>query len=545
VDLRDYMRLLRLRWRLVAACVVLGVGGAAAFVFTATPVYTAQTQLYVAAASDNISSAVAGTTLGQDQVQSYAQIINSPQVTGLAATELGGQVSATQIGKEVTATAPLNTQLLDVTVTDTDATRAAAIANATSEQFAQYAEDLNAGSGLHSPVKVTVVRRAQTPTSPSSPKKPLDLGLGLVVGLAVGVGGAVLREVLDRTIKSPEQIREMLDLPVLGAISRDPEASAHPLIVAGAPRSTRSESFRQLRTNLRFVNPDRPPRSIAITSAVPGEGKSTTATNLAITLANAGVQVCLIEGDLRRPKVATYLGIEGAVGLTDVLVGTFGLDDAIQLWGTQGELKVLASGPLPPNPAELLASHAMSETLRELERRFDLVIIDCPPTLPVTDGALLANAADGALIVIRHGRTRRDQVLRAVESLRAASVHVFGVAMTFTPTRGPDSYYYGYGYRYDANQPLMDAELAQSVPRAAGDAGRATADVEPVIADSPSPPATAPPPPPPPASPPPLPPATAPPQPPASAPATPPAGLGAPEPFRTPGGYGSARETGG
>ncbi len=464
MDLRDYVRVLRRRWRLVLLCLILGVGGAAGYVFTATPEYTASTQLYVAAAGGDLLNLTQGTTLGQEQVQSYAQIVDSPQVTALASTELNGELSAEQIAGEITATAPLNTQLLDLSVTDKDPVRAAAVANAVSEQFARYAEDLNAGANLHSPVKVTVVRRATVPTAPSSPKKPLDLALGLIAGLVIGVGGAVLRDVLDRSVTSPDQIQDLVGLPVLGVIARDPDAVNRPLLVAGDPRSTRSEAFRQLRTNLRFINPDRPPRSLAITSSVPEEGKTTTAANLAITLADAGVRICLVEGDMRRPRLAEYLGVEGAVGLTDVLVGSSSLSDAIQTWGTRQQLHFLPSGALPPNPSELLASHALHELLHELERQFDLVIIDSPPVLPVTDGALLSNAADGALVVVRHGRTRRDQVMRTVDSLRAADVNVFGVTLTFTPTRGPDAYYYGYAYRYD--HPAKSTRAVMSEPAA-------------------------------------------------------------------------------
>jgi succinoglycan biosynthesis transport protein ExoP len=467
VDLRDYARVLRRRWRLVLVCLLLGIGGAVAYVETATPMYTASTQLYVAAQGGNIQDLQSGVTVGQDQVQSFAQIINSPKFTGPVAAQLSDGLTAKQISDEITATAPLNTALLNVSVNDASPQRAAAIANGVSSYFATYAENLNAGNRLNSPVTVSVVRAADVPGAPSSPDKKLDIALGLIIGLVVGIGGAVLRETLDRSVSSPEQVSELVDLPVVGAIAHDPDASQRPLIVSSDPRSSRAEAFRQLRTNLQFIDVDHRPRSIAVTSSVPSEGKTTTAVNLAITLADAGLNVCLLEGDLRRPKAADYLGLEGAVGVTDVLVGNRTLDEALQEWGQERQLHFLASGPLPPNPSELLASQGMEQLLRELEGRFDLVLIDSPPLLPVTDGALLSTAASGAILIVRHGKTHRDQVVRAVEALRVTDAHIYGAVLTFTPSKGPDSYYYGYGYRYDrkAGRPRTEAPLAPPIPR--------------------------------------------------------------------------------
>jgi capsular exopolysaccharide synthesis family protein len=453
VDLRDYVRVLRKRWRLIAICTLLAIGAAAAVTWQTTPKYQASTQLFVAArdTSSNVGNLAAGGQFTQARVQSYANIVNSPQVADAVATQLHAGLTGRQIAKEITATAPLNTVLVNVSVNDTSPQRAQAIANAVSDQFATFAANLETTPGsASSPVKVTVVKRAELPLSPVSPRKKLNLILGLLVGLAIGVGGAVLRETLDTTVKDPEQVQREMGLPMLGAIAYDPDATKRPLIVHADPRSSRSEAFRQLRTNLQFVNIDRAPRSLVISSSVPEEGKTTTATNLAIALAQSGMRVLLVEADLRRPRMADYLGIEGAVGLTSVLIGRAELADAVQHWGDDSaRLDVLPSGPTPPNPSELLGSKGMAELLRELELTYDLVLIDAPPLLPVTDAAVLANVASGAVVIVRYGHTRREQLARAVESLRSVGAEVFGVVLTMTPTRGPDSYYYGYGYRYD------------------------------------------------------------------------------------------------
>ena len=211
--------------------------------------------------------------------------------------------------------------------------------------------------------------------------------------------------------------------------------------------SPRAEAFRQIRTNLQFVDVEHQLRSVVLTSSIPSEGKSTTACNVAISLAQAGVRVVLIEGDLRRPRVATYMGLEGAVGLTSVLLGRVDLDDALQPWG-DGTLQVLASGPLPPNPSELLG-----------QRRHG------PPAAPARGHGRRRHhrrAADPA--GHRRGdprrddqrraaprarrRTRREQVQRAAETLRAARVTILGAVLNMVPTRGPDAYAYGYGYGY-------------------------------------------------------------------------------------------------
>ena len=246
----------------------------------------------------------------------------------------------------------------------------------------------------------------------------INLALGFLVGLAIGVGAAVLLETLDTRIKSIEALAKHFDQPLLGVIGFEAEAEKKPLLTDVPGQSKRAESFRQVRTNLQFVDIDHRPQSIVVTSSVPREGKSTTAINLAITIAQTGQPVFLIEGDLRRPKVADYLGIEGGAGLTDVLVGRATVDEVMQPWGDTGNLWVMASGPLPPNPSELLGSQAMADLVHHLEKRATL-IIDAPPLLPVTDAAVLTRLAGGALMIIATGKTRREQLRTAEQNIEA------------------------------------------------------------------------------------------------------------------------------
>ena len=217
-----------------------------------------------------------------------------------------------------------------------------------------------------------------------------------------------------------------------------------------------AEAFRVLRTNMQYVEVDQDQRVFVVSSSLPGEGKSTTAVNLAITLALAKQRVALVECDLRRPLIAKRLGLDDGVGTTSVLIGKVALRDALQPYGDTG-LDVLACGPIPPNPSELLQSHAMEKLLGELREQYDIVILDAPPLLPVTDAALLAAQADGALLVVRHGKTTRDQLRHAVERIEAVDAKPIGVVINLAPARRTGrSYGYGYGYSYGYSYKGLD-----------------------------------------------------------------------------------------
>lgn len=453
MELRDYVRLLRRRWRLVALSVLLGLAAATAVTLSAPKEYTATAQLFVSAADSgsngsSISSAYTGGLFTQQRVKSYVSVITSIRTAGLVKADLGLADSPGDLASKFTATAPLDTVLINVSVKDRSPAQAQALANSIGRVFPGLVDSIEKpNAGGVSPVKVSVVQPAQLPTAPTSPKPKLNVALGLLVGLGVGIGGAVLRETLDTSIKGPEQAQDIVGAPVLGAITYDPEASKKPLVVVVSPNSIRAEAFRQLRTNLQFVDIEHPLRSVVLTSSIPGEGKSTTTCNLAITLAQAGLQVVLVEGDLRRPRIADYMGMEGAVGLTSVLLGRTSLDEALQPWGDT-TLQVLASGPLPPNPSELLGSQGMQDLLRELEGRSDIVLIDAPPLLPVTDAAVLGTLTSGLVMLIRSNETRREQLTRAVATVHAVGATMLGSVLNMVPTKGPDAYSYGYGYGY-------------------------------------------------------------------------------------------------
>ena len=448
MELRDYLRILRKRWPIIAVLLVVGGALAGAVAFRATPIYAARTQLFVTTSgSDNTTGLQEGNTFTQQRVKSYAAIVSTPIVLDPVIKSLKLTSTPQVLGQSVSASAPLNTVLINVSVRSTSPTQAKLIADAVSLSFTKVVAQLETpANGGTSPIKVTVVKQADVPSVPVSPNKKLDIALGLLLGLAIGVGVAVLRDTLDTTIKSTADLEAVTDASFLGGIIFDAEVPKRPLITHADPQSRRAESFRHLRTNLQFIDVANASKSFVVTSSIGGEGKSTTCANLALALAATGSRVALVEGDLRRPKVADYLGLERAVGLTTVLIGQTTLIDVMQSWGN-GQLQVLPAGRVPPNPSELLGSAAMQSVIRQLEAAFDYVLIDAPPLLPVTDAAVLSRIAGGAILVVGSGKIRRDQLQRSLDTLAAVDAHVRGVILNFLPSKGPDAYtYYAYGY---------------------------------------------------------------------------------------------------
>ncbi|MEO5833025.1 MAG: polysaccharide biosynthesis tyrosine autokinase [Nakamurella sp.] len=448
MDLRGYLRAIRKHWLMVVGALAIGLAVAGLVALTTTPTYSSSVTFFVNTPSDTIAGSAQGDTFGQKRVNSYVQLITTSSLVNMVATELGDGMSPAEIGATISAKGDLNTVLLTATITDTSPERSLRIATAVSTEFVKLVSGIETGqSATPSTVRLEVVDGPALDPSPVEPRVGRDIGLGLLVGLIIGIGLAILRDVLDTSLRTEEDLQKVAGVPVMGTIFFDEQASKNPVILGDTRQSIRSEAFRQLRTNLQFVNAAAPVRTLVVTSSVSGEGKSTTATNIAISFADAGQKVLLIEGDLRRPRVADYLGIEGSVGLTNVLIGQVAIAEVLQSWGGS-TLTVLASGSIPPNPSEMLGSAGMIELLESLKGSFDLIVIDTPPLLPVTDAAILATYADGAIVVARHGSTKRLQLAASIKSLRAVDARILGCVLNMAPTKGADAYGYGYGYGY-------------------------------------------------------------------------------------------------
>ncbi|WIE65405.1 polysaccharide biosynthesis tyrosine autokinase [Curtobacterium sp. MCLR17_036] len=450
MELRDYIAVLRKGWVFILVLALVGVAAAAGFSLLKQPVYSASAQVFVSTQTSGSASDLAqGNTFTQQRVLTYSNLVETPIVLLPVISSLKLDMTSDELAEIVTSDAPLNTTLISITVDETDPKQAADIANATSESLTNVVQNIEAtDADGTATVKLTRVKEAQVPNTPVSPNVPVNVVLGLLIGLALGVGVAVLRETLDNRIRTESDVEKISEKPVVGGIAFDSKASERPLIVQVDPRSPRAESFRTLRTNLQFLDLGTGSRTFVMTSSVESEGKSTTVANLAIALDNAGFRVILIDADLRRPKVAQYMDIEGGVGLTDVLIGRAEIEDVAQPWG-RGNLVVLPAGPIPPNPSELLGSRAMQDLIAALEQQFDYVLFDAPPLLPVTDAAILAKKASGAIVAVASGRTHKGQLAGAVSALENVGAPIAGFVMTMMPTKGPGAYGYGrYGYAY-------------------------------------------------------------------------------------------------
>ncbi len=385
-----------------------------------------------------------GNTFSQARVQSYVKTIRTPVVLQPAIDALGLDITSDELARKVEASTELNTVLITISVADTSPVQAAAIAEAIANSLVKAVEMLERPkTGGMSPVGLSIIAPAAAPASPAAPNTRLNLLLGLLSGAVVGIGVALLRTKLDDRVRGETDLREITDAPLLGGISFDQDAAKRPLLTQARHQSPRAESFRQLRTNLQFAFVSGRAKSVLVSSSLPGEGKSTTATNLAIALAQAGQSVCLVDADLRRPMINEYLGLDRNAGLTTALVGDADLNDLLQLWG-DANLCVLTSGQIPPNPSELLGSQGMSDLLQSLEEAFDTVIIDAPPLLPVTDAAVLSQHVGGVVLVVGTEKVHRRDLEKSLNALEMVGANVLGVVLNRLPVKGPDAYAYSY-----------------------------------------------------------------------------------------------------
>ncbi|MFT0848759.1 polysaccharide biosynthesis tyrosine autokinase [Actinomycetaceae bacterium L2_0104] len=443
VELRDLLLILRRSRILILATTLIAIALAAVWSLTRTPQYEATTELFVSVRSGDVSAEdiTKGSALARRVVASYVPIANRSIVMDRVVRELGLPQSGEELAKRVYADSPANTALITIHATDPDPEQAALLANTTSEVFADViANDLELAPSLPSAgVQLVPVQAAEEPQEAVSPRHVRNLALGALTGIALGFGLAIVRSALDSRIRTSSDVAVVTGLPVLGVIGRDGGAGVRPLVAVQDPGSPLVEAYRVLRTNLRYVDVGDGLTSVVVTSAGPGEGKSTTAANLAIVMADAGRRVALVDADLRKPSVAGKLGVEGGVGLSDVLIGQVSLEGALQQWG-KNQLFVLPAGRVPPNPSELLGSSAMEKVLEALSGVFDYVIIDAPPALVVTDAAVLSRSTGGVLVVAASGRVGRVELGGAVESLRKVGGKVVGVVVTMVPTKGPDTY---------------------------------------------------------------------------------------------------------
>lgn len=443
---REYLDILRRRWLSVLIVTLITLAAASLVTLAMPQRYTASTRLFFAVAGDNVTDLAQGSSFAEKQMASYAQVATSPLVLDPIARELGLPITGVELARSVEATVPVDTVIIEINATDPHPEQAAKIANAVGARLAKAAGGLspNRDDGTEA-VRATTLAVAEVPTSPSSPNIPRNLAVGLLIGLLLGTGIAILRHLLDTKVRSEQDVRALTDRPILGVVAFDQKLPRHPVILRDEPLAPPSEAVRRLRTNLQFIDVANRPKTIVISSSIPGEGKSTIAINLAVSLADTGARVILVDADLRRPSIAEYIGIEGSVGLTTVLIGRADVEDVVQPLGTT-TLDLLPAGQIPPNPSELLGSPAMSGLLDRLTASYDMVLLDSPPLLPVTDAAVLSKLAGGALVVVGADRIHRPQLQETLGSLETAGAHVLGIVLNKIDRREAGTYSYESGY---------------------------------------------------------------------------------------------------
>lgn len=442
MDLRGYIAALRKGWLVILALTMLGaVAGVLAYVST-PPTYATKVDFYVSTPKTEGTSPQSSGQFAESRVNSYIVLLSSEDLAKRVVASTGLQLTPGQLARKVTATATLNTVVVNAIITDDNPQRSLVIAQGVADNFGKMVDELDNAGRADQIVVINVVSGPTLNPNPVAPDTKLYIGAGIAAGLLLGLVIAILREVLDTSVRTVEVAQRLIGAPVIGNISFDPEAKRSPLIVGEESTSVRAEAFRHLRTNLQFIDAAKSANTILVTSAVALEGKTSTAVNLALTFVEFGERVLIIEADLRRPAVAEILEMPRRAGLTNVLAGQAELTDVVQQWGTSG-LSLLSSGSLPPNPSELLGSTRMAELVRALETQFDKIVIDSPPVLPVTDAVVASSLVEAVVIVIRHGKTGRGQVATATRALDNVGARIVGSVLNMRKASRTDARRYG------------------------------------------------------------------------------------------------------
>ncbi len=501
---RALLSILRRRAVLILLCVVLTPGASLAYSLTREKEYSGTASLLFRDPGFDQkvfgSSALPPSSDPAREGETNVRLVSLEGVAARTARRLG-RLSGPEVQRKVKAAAEGQSDVVSVTATDPNPSFAARIANVFASEYIAFrraadrskvrdAQNLiqaqvnrlspdQAGGGRSRDLlqqldvlrslqtgNAELVQRANVPSSPSYPNTKRNVAIGLGLGLMLGVGLAFVMERLDRRVRDPKELETIFDRPVLAAVSESRSLSKSRSSVERLEAGER-EAFRMLRANLRYFNVDHAVDSVLVTSAAPGDGKTTVAWNLAIAAAETGGRVLLVEADLRHPGIAQGLGMRAARGLSTVLAGEASLQTAVQEVplpdrdGGRGvrTIEVLLSGPLPPNPSDLLESDRMRELIASAERDYDLIVIDTPPMAVVSDAIPLLKEVGGVIVVGRLGRTTRDAAARLHDQLENLACHVLGIVVNGLRSDAA-GYGYGYGTTYGEQ---FDASAQQKV----------------------------------------------------------------------------------
>lgn len=433
------LAVLRKYWWMIVAAGLLGSIVAYGVSSLQTPVYKSSASMYFALDQGTTAADLnQGSAYTQGQMLSFAQLATSSRVLQPVADDVGLDLTPRALARSIEVSIPLNTSVLRITATSTDPERAALLANAVAEELTVAVSEVAPKGPEGAPaITASTIDGAVPPQFQASPDKLRDTVLGGIAGGFLGIAAALVLAMLDTRVRSEAVLAEVGGAPVLGVVSRSGGLAKDGLDVANEPLGRTAEEFRRVQSALAYTGIRSPIGTVVVTSASPGEGKSTVALSLALTLANLGHSVLLIDADLRKPRMHTHLGVDVSVGLTTVLLGEIEFEQATYRPAQTG-LDVLVSGGIAPNPAEVLTSSVMTDLLARTSDEFDYVVIDTPPVLNVADTALLAPLVDGAIIVANATKTRRAPLDRAITILSSAGTRVLGTVLN-SAKRGSDS----------------------------------------------------------------------------------------------------------
>lgn len=452
----DFVHLLRRHWTLLVLTGLIGVLVAASYVLTRPVVYVASsTGMVIAGDSLSSGGALSGSQVAEQRATAYLTLLGTRSLADQTAEELEAVGNLPAAMGSVSGSLIPNTSFIGISATGVTAQNAQDLANATLSALSAEAlrlETYSAAQGQDltraqmeelTSVHVLPYEPAELPTAPQRSNLPVFLLAGLAAGLVLGSALAFTRHQFDVRVRTQRDVEEHTGHAVLGIVPETNDLKKQRTAGAIGTMGHAGESLRQLRTNLRFINVDHPPKAVVITSASPGEGKSTIATNLAQVIAKSGRDVVLVDCDLRKPMQAKAFGVDTEVGLTQVLAGDVSLREAVvrtevpRLW-------LLPAGSIPPNPSELLGSRRMQEVIEQLTREA-FVLLDAPPMLLVTDAGLLSEASDGALLVGAVGQTTKAELALCAKQLGQVGAALLGTVLNKAPRKGLGDVLYGYG----------------------------------------------------------------------------------------------------
>ena len=442
MELKKYF-LITKKWRLeIFLFVLVATLATTVAVFLIKPIYKASTLLMVNQASTetiNLNDIMTSERLAK----TYAEVVTKRPVLEKVINNLSLKTTPEMLEKEIRVELIRDTQLILIEVKNHDAQKAATIANSVVDNFSQEVDKLQ--EERTSKNTIAVVEAASAPNKSDSPKKALSILLAFFLSLLASSGIIILIEYLDDTFKDDQDVQDFLNLPNLGTLNYIKEANRKPgkLVALADPQSPLVESLREIRTNIQFSQPEKTNKTVVITSAVPAEGKSLISANLAVVMAQAGFKTVLIDADLHRPSQHEIFKLDNISGLSNLLTAEKEMTIKYQETQTPG-LKVIPSGSFIPNPAEWLGSTRLHEILEKVRGDGNqIILLDTPPIGLVTDAAVLSSMTDGTVIVVELGKTQRDKVKKAIDSIIRVGGQVIGTVLNSKkPSGGQNGYYY-------------------------------------------------------------------------------------------------------